>query len=30
MTIFEFALLINAIARFITALAEFIGAMRKR
>lgn len=30
MTIFEFALLMNAAARLITALAEFATAIRRR
>ena len=30
MTIFETALLINAIARLVAALAEFIRAIRRR
>ena len=30
MTIFETALLVNAIARLVAALAEFIGAIRRQ
>ena len=30
MTIFKIALLMNAIARLITAIAEFIGAIRQK